>query len=144
MEPDRRNDRGSCVLVVEDDTPLRKLLTLTLKRERLTVTTVADGAEAIDALARESFRVVLLDLMMPRISGWDVIEWLKGHPSELPRTVIVVTAADRNVFAELDPEIVNAIIVKPFDTYELAGYVKRCCEAPVERDRRSKRLVGHA
>lgn len=144
MQPDRRNDRGSCVLVVEDDAPLRRLLTLTLEREDLTVTVVADGAEAIDALARESFRVVLLDLMMPRISGWDVIEWLKANPSNLPRTLVVVTAADRNVFTELDPAIVNAIIVKPFDTYELAGYVKRCCEAPVERDRRSKRLVGHA
>jgi CheY-like chemotaxis protein len=132
------------VLVVEDDAPLRRLLTLTLEREDLTVTVVADGAEAIDALARESFRVVLLDLMMPRISGWDVIEWLKANPSNLPRTLVVVTAADRNVFTELDPAIVNAIIVKPFDTYELAGYVKRCCEAPVERDRRSKRLVGHA
>ncbi len=132
------------MLVVEDDAPLRRLLTLTLEREELNVMAVSDGAEAIDALTRDSFRVVLLDLMMPRISGWDVIEWLKANPSNVPRSLIVVTAADRNVFTELDPEIVNAIIVKPFDAYELAGYVKRSCEAPVERDRRRKRLVGHA
>ena len=144
MQPDSKRERDTCVLVVEDDGSLRKLLALTLKREKLTVTTVNDGAEAIEALKRQHFRVVVLDLMMPRVSGWDVIDWLKEHPSKVPRTVIVVTAADRNVFAELDPEIVNAIIVKPFDTYQLAGYVRRCCDAPIERDRRSKRLVGHA
>jgi DNA-binding response OmpR family regulator len=134
----------SCVLVVEDDDPLRKLLTVTLEREGLDVTAVKDGAEAIGCLDRHEYRVVVLDLMMPRVSGWDVIDWLKEHPSSRPRTLIVVTAADRNVFAELEPGIVNAIIVKPFDTYEVSGYVRRCCDAAVDRDRRSKRLVGSA
>ena len=138
------SDNVACVLVVEDDAPLRTLLRLTLEREKVSVTAVTDGAEAIECLNRQEYRVVLLDLMMPRVSGWDVIDWLKEHPSSRPRTLIVVTAADRNVFAELDPDIVNAIIVKPFDTYEVAGYVRRCCDASVERDRRRKRLLGRA
>ena len=133
-----------CVLIVEDDPPLRTLMQLTLQREDLVTAAAADGIEAIERLESATFRVVLLDLMMPRMNGWEVIDWLRDHPSKLPRTVVVVTAADRSVFARLDPDVVNAIIVKPFDIYELAGYVCRCCETPVERDRRSKRVIGEA
>ena len=79
--------------------------------------------------------------MMPRMNGWQVIAWLKEHPANRPRTLIVVTAFDQAVFAALDPELVNAIIIKPFNTDELGGYVRRCCESDIERDRRSKRLV---
>ena len=133
---------NNCVLVVEDDPPLRKLITVTLQRENLAVAAVTDGAEAIEHLGRERYRVVLLDLMMPRVNGWKVMEWLKEHPARRPRTVIIVTAFDQKVFAALDPLMVNAIIIKPFDTDELGGYVRRCCELDIERDRRSKRLVG--
>jgi len=129
------------VLVIEDETPLLKLIATALQRENLTVATAKDGGEGIECLSREKFGVVLLDLMMPRVNGWEVIDWLKQHPDRRPHSLIVVTAADRNIFAELDPEIVNAIIVKPFDTWELAGYVKRCCGHD-GGDRRHRRVVG--
>jgi DNA-binding response OmpR family regulator len=128
------------VLVIEDEKPLLNLMATALRREGLEVTTANDGAEGIDYMSRDKYRVVLLDLMMPRVSGWDVIDWLKEHPDRRPYSLIVVSAADRNVFAELDPGIVNAIIVKPFDTWELAGYVMRCCEHG--KDRRHRRVVG--
>ncbi|MGA7614559.1 MAG: response regulator [Thermoanaerobaculia bacterium] len=134
--------RSNCVLVVDDDTAVRNLIRISLEREKLEVVTALDGLEAIQHLEDERCSVLILDLMMPRVSGWEVIEWLKLHPERAPRTVVVVTAADRVVFSQLDPEVVNAIIVKPFDVYELAGYVSRCCEAPVDRDRRQKRLIG--
>lgn len=130
------------VLVVEDELALRNLMALTLRREGLEVSTANDGEQAIEELAKHPVRVLVLDLMMPRVSGWDVIEWLKAHPEQRPRSVVVVTAADRSVFSQLDPAVVNAIIVKPFDTYELAGYVRRCCEEPHVQDRRRKRVVG--
>jgi len=130
------------VLVAEDDKPLRKLIELTLRRERLSVVTAADGEEAIRELSRARFRVLVLDLMMPKVSGWDVIEWLRDHPERAPRTVIVSTAADRSILTALDPGVVNAILIKPFNTHELAGYVHRCCATMVDRDRRRKRLVG--
>jgi len=133
----------SDVLIVEDDTALRELMALTLRREELRVPTARDGAEAMAELRNAHFVVVLLDLMMPRVSGWDVIDWLKEHPDRRPHSLVVVTAADREVFAALDPHVVNAIVVKPFDIYELAGYVQRCCENPAHRDRRSKRVIGY-
>ena len=132
------------MLVVENDPPLRKLMQLSLQREGVTTAAARDGVEAIDQLGRLPFRAVLLDLMMPRVNGWEVIDWLRDHPSKVPSAVIVVTAADRSVFAELDAGVVNAIIVKPFDLGELTGYVHRWCETPLERDRRSKRVIGDA
>ena len=129
------------ILVIEDEKPLLKLIATALQREGLTVATAHDGAEGIECLSHGKYGVVLLDLMMPRVNGWEVIDWLKKHPDHRPHSLIVVTAADRNVFAELDPEIVNAIIVKPFDTWELAGYVKRCCDR-AGGDRRHRRVVG--
>lgn len=130
------------VLVVEDEIPLLKLMKTALEHEGIAVATAQDGAEAIDCLSKGKYRVVLLDLMMPRVNGWEVIAWLKAHPDRRPYSLVVVTAADRNVFAELDPEIVNAIIIKPFDTWELIGYVKRCCDHGGGHDRRKRRVVG--
>jgi DNA-binding response OmpR family regulator len=131
---------GPDVLIVEDEKALLNLMATALRREGVEVATATDGAEGIECMRRDKYRVVLLDLMMPRVNGWDVIDWLKEHPERRPYSLIVVSAADRNIFAELDPGIVNAIILKPFDTWELAGYVMRCCEQG--KDRRHRRVVG--
>lgn len=141
---ERRQKTDDCgeVLVVEDDAAIRRLMAASFRREGVRVTAATDGMEAIDALQRKPYRVVVLDLMMPRVSGWEVIDWMREHPSEKPRTLIVVSATDREVLNELDPNVVNAIVFKPFNTYELTGYVRACCTAPIEVDRRSKRVIG--
>jgi two-component system response regulator CpxR len=135
------NNTGAEVLVVEDDAAIRRLLAVTFKHEGMNVTTARDGIEAIDALKQHHYRVLILDLMMPRMTGWEVIEWLKQAREQKPQSVIVVSATNRDVIRELEPEVVNAIVFKPFDVNELAGYVKACC-GPVDDDRRSKRMVG--
>ena len=132
---------GAEVLVVEDDTAIRRLLAVTFKHEGLHVTTAKDGVEAVEALKAHRYRVLLLDLMMPRMTGWEVIDWLKEAREQKPQSVIVVSATNRDVIRQLEPEVVNAIVFKPFDVNELTGYVKACC-GPVDDDRRSKRMVG--
>ncbi|HEX8252053.1 MAG TPA: response regulator, partial [Thermoanaerobaculia bacterium] len=102
------------VLVVEDDAAIRRLLAVTFKHEGMTVTTARDGLEAIDALKEHRFRVLVLDLMMPRMSGWDVINWLKEGRGQKPQSVIVVSATNRDVIRQLEPAVVNAIVFKPF------------------------------
>jgi len=130
------------VLVVEDDASIRRLLGTSFRRDGVRVTSAKDGIEAVEALQKRPFRVVVLDLMMPRMNGWDVIDWLREHPSEKPRTLIVVSAASRDVLGKLDPEVVNAIVFKPFNVYELSGYVKGCCNAPIDTDRRRRRIIS--
>lgn len=145
--PEQRTEREpekaapAAVLIVDDDRSVQNLIVASLQRERLTTDTANDGAQAIDKLKKRTYCAIILDLMMPRISGWDVIDWLRDNPDKTPYSVIVSTAADRAVLHELDPRVVNAIFVKPFNTLELAGYV-RASSALSARDRRSKRVIG--
>lgn len=80
------------VLVVEDDGVMREQLALALTDEGFTVTTARDGREALDAVRQNSVSLVVLDLMLPVISGREVAQALKADPmlSEIP--VVMVTA----------------------------------------------------
>lgn len=128
------------VLVTEDDEAIRRLLVMTLRRRRVDVHVAKDGSEALEALERERWSVLLMDLMMPRVSGWEVVRWLAAHPERKPQSVIVVSAAGPDVLRELDPTIVNAIIFKPFDVDELGAYVKGAAYRE-GRDQRRARMM---
>ena len=134
--------RVAPVLVVDDERPIRELVATLLERQGLPTEKANDGEAAIERMTETRYSVVVLDLMMPKLSGWDVIGWLRAHPEKRPRTVIVCTAADRGALSQLDPEVVNAIFVKPFDARELGAYVRACADLPAPRDRRSKRIIG--
>lgn len=126
------------VLVAEDDTAIRRLLATTLRRRRFDVHLANDGAEAQTLLQRESWDVVLLDLMMPNVTGWELVGWLQDHPERRPRSIVVMSAAGRDVLRDLDPTIVNAIFFKPFDLMHLAAYVSGAARLD-GRDRRRGR-----
>jgi DNA-binding response OmpR family regulator len=133
-------DRCS-VLVTEDDPALRKLVATALRRRRIDLETAADGREALTMLAEREWLVLVLDLMMPAVSGFDVIAWMAENPDRKPASVIVVSAMDQSVLSQLNPSVVNAIIFKPFDIVQLATYVKTACELQ-HGDRRKTRVVG--
>lgn len=126
------------VLVAEDDAAIRRLLAATLRRRRFDVQLANDGAEALTLLQRETWDVVLLDLMMPNVDGWQLVAWLQDHPERRPRSLVVMSAAGRDVLRDLDPTIVNAIFFKPFDLMQLAGYVSGAARLD-GRDRRRRR-----
>ena len=128
------------VLVAEDDPAIRTLLCSALRRRKLQLATASNGDEALQHLQRQEWLVLILDLMMPAVTGWDVIEWLAANRERKPKTVIVVSATDRNTLRELDPSVVNAVIFKPFDVLQLSAYVKASCELP-HHDRRRSRIV---
>ncbi len=112
---------------------------MTLRRRRMEVELAEDGQEARDALRRERFDVLVMDLMMPRLNGWDLIRWLGAHGDCRPKSVIVMSAADRDALRDLDPSVVNAIFFKPFDVLQLGAYVRSA--ACADGDRRQARRV---
>jgi two-component system, OmpR family, response regulator ResD len=114
------------VLVVDDDAEIRGLLTTILVRRNLTVDQAVDGSEALDLLARNKYAVVLLDLMMPKIDGFAVLDAI--HASNLPAVVLVVTAADRSQLQQLDEKRIHGIVRKPFDPEALGDVVVQCTE----------------
>jgi CheY-like chemotaxis protein len=129
------------VLIAEDDPSIRSLIASALRRRKLQIATASNGKEALDALRSQEWLVLVLDLMMPAVTGWDVIAWLAENQERKPKTVIVVSATDRALLQGLDPTVVNAVIFKPFDVMQLAAYVKASCELPFE-DRRKTRVVA--
>ncbi len=85
---------GGYVLVVEDDPVLRELERRTLEKAGWRVVVAADGELALAQMERETPRLVVLDLLMPKLDGFAVVEQLKHRPAWREVPVVVVTAAD--------------------------------------------------
>jgi CheY-like chemotaxis protein len=102
------------VLIVDDDSAIRKLLAVLCGRLGFNCDSASDGVEALQKIEDESFDLMLLDLMMPRLNGFQVIDRLR-HRTERPR-IVVVTAQGQKQTAELESEpMVEAVITKPFE-----------------------------
>ena len=124
------------VLVVDDEAPIRLLCRVNLEAEGMEVLEAADG-EAGLALARsEQPDVVLLDVMMPAMDGWQVAERLFEDPetSEIPLVFLTARAELRDRARGLELGGVD-YITKPFNPVELASVVERM----LERVRRGER-----
>jgi CheY-like chemotaxis protein len=115
------------VLVVEDDRATQYLMNTLLRRDGLVPTIVANGAEALDLLEESEFDVIILDLMMPIVSGHDVIEALEQRQSRTP--IVVCTAAGATIEGFHTPRV-RAVIRKPFDIETLSAVVLAAINDP--------------
>lgn len=132
------------VLIVDDDHAIRQLLSTLIKREGLSVDIAADGVEAIEKLRDHRYTIILLDLMMPRMDGFSVIENLaRNLPQPKPIVFIISAYADQS-FRRVDPSVVAGVIHKPFDIVELGMLIKHCVEGydPASLDGRFSASVG--
>jgi len=111
------------VLIVDDDAVIRELLGSMLRHRDLTVDEAADGREALELLKENIYSVVLLDLLMPNVDGFGVLEGLTSSP-----VVLVITGADRALVKKLDPKKIHGVVRKPFDAEDLANLVVACAE----------------
>lgn len=112
------------VLVIDDDLPLRGMLAAALRQHGFQVLLAGDGAEGQRALNIHNPEVVLLDLAMPEVNGWDFLQRLKqtGH---IGKVKIIVLSAHLHV----DPQAVlqmgvSAILPKPFNLPELIDLIE--------------------
>ena len=110
------------VLVCEDDFAIRLLFGEILSRHKLTVDSVASGADAVERLRRETYELVILDLLTPGLTGYDVIEVLRRERPEMLRRVVVVTAQQRAIRAPLP---VAEVVAKPFELEQFDGIIDR-------------------
>ncbi len=112
------------VLVIDDDLPLRGMLAAALRRHGFQVLLAGDGGEGQRALTIHHPHVILLDLAMPEVNGWDFLQRLQqtGHLGKVP--IIVVSA-----HLHVDPQAVlqmgvSAILPKPFNLPELIDLIE--------------------
>ena len=114
------------VLVVEDDDVGRELLVSTLRHRFLDVDEAADGQQALELLRQNHYGVILVDLLLPKVDGFGVIEAI--DPADYPPIVIVVTGADRHLLDRIDPRKIHGVVKKPFDPQDVADVVAACAE----------------
>jgi len=114
------------VLVVDDDQSIRQLVCTIVKREQFQADCAADGGEAIELLKEHDYAVILLDLMMPRVDGFGVIDYLRHHPPQNKPIVLVITAYADQKFKEVDPDVVAGVLRKPFEVGELGNIIRLC------------------
>jgi DNA-binding response OmpR family regulator len=119
-------NRKWSVLVIDDDPGLQGLFLTLLGRDGFAVDCAPDGRVAFDYLKRNSYSVILLDLMMPEVNGFELLQRLEREsPNLLPR-VIVMTGASQRVVESLDTARVWGLIRKPFDIDDLLRSARAC------------------
>ena len=85
------------LLVVDDEPEINKLVARIFEKRGYRVTTALDGAEALAAVERDRPDLIMLDLNLPKIDGWEVCRQLKSDPATRAIPIIMLTAAHANV-----------------------------------------------
>ena len=113
---------GTTVLVVDDEPQVVWVLQFSLEAEGYTTFAARDGVQALSAIAEHHPKLMLLDIMMPAMDGWSVLEKMMALPREERPRVIVVSAManlrDRARAAEMGAD---AFMPKPFNVDDLLG-----------------------
>ncbi len=125
-------EREKRILVVDDDDAIRMLLLTILRRRGLVVDSARHGGEAVELFDRCAYSVVLLDLMMPQLNGWEVLAHLEQLPEESRPLVIVLTAG--NEPRDLNPKLVAGTVRKPFDVELLLDTITACMGTLPDKD----------
>jgi two-component system chemotaxis response regulator CheY len=113
------------VLVADDEDSIRRLVTSVLRRAGFETAEAEDGQAAIETLDAERFDAVVLDLMMPRVDGFGVIDHVIATNPHMIEKIVVVTAFPKAAVKERLHHLCG-ILSKPFDPSELIGAVRDC------------------
>jgi CheY-like chemotaxis protein len=122
------------VLVVDDDDAIRTLMSIALKRKGLNCGAARDGIDALEQVHESEYSVVLLDLMMPRLDGLSFLKRLRDACVSTPLPMVIVMTAFPEGDLPETPELVQAVIRKPFDVHEVADLVRGCVDLLRTRD----------
>jgi DNA-binding response OmpR family regulator len=110
------------ILIVEDDRTLRETLEYRLTREGYTVFTAADGSAGLDAARRERPNLLLLDIMLPGLDGFELCRILRR---EMNAPIIMLTARDQEIDKVVGLEVgADDYLTKPFSMRELLARIK--------------------
>jgi len=119
-------ERGRTVMIVEDDRVIVALLRHMLERRGYSVEVAEDGRAALSRIEGDPPGLVLLDVMLPFIDGFELIQRMRDAPAwaRVPVIMLTAKAQERNVVRALDSGA-SDYVVKPFKPEELAARVRR-------------------
>ena len=117
------------VLVADDEPNIVISLEFLMKRAGYEVSVARDGQETLDAIGRERPDLVLLDVMMPRKSGFEVLQAVRADESLAATRIVLLTAKGRDTDIAKGTALgADAYMTKPFSTHELVQTVARLLE----------------
>ena len=120
----------SKILIVDDDARLCNSLKVFLSNQNSEIITAYSGKEAIELLNKDTFDLILLDVVMPDMSGYQVMDFM--HSRDLDTSVIVMTGyAPSDLAAEVQPKGAYAYLLKPFDLEELVTTVQNALKSKI-------------
>src|SRR5579862_6075603 len=114
------------ILAVDDERHIVRLVQVNLQRAGYEVVTAFDGKEALEKVESENPDLVVLDVMMPYMDGFEVLKTLRKDPRtrELPVIMLTAKAQDADVFRGWQSGV-DCYLTKPFNPMELISFVKR-------------------
>lgn len=117
---------GRRILVVDDEPEILEVIESRLEANGYDVVTATDGVQAAERLKQARPELIILDIMMPRVDGFKVLEVLKAHPqtSEIPIIMLTSKGETSNILKAQEMKAADYLI-KPFKPEELLKVVKR-------------------
>ena len=133
----------SRVLLVDDSRVVRKIVEMTLWRERIEVVSATDGLGALAAVTDTQPDLMLLDILLPRMDGYQVCQVVRHHQDYRDLPILLLSGKD-TVFDRVRGKLAGATdyISKPFDPAELVWTVKRYLHTPAVWERAARREPG--
>lgn len=135
--------RPKKILVVDDERHIVRLIQVNLERAGYQVATAFDGREGLKKITSEKPDLVVLDVMMPYLDGFEVLKRMKADAAtkDIPVIMLTAKAQDADVFRGWASGV-DMYLTKPFNPVELLTFVKRIFEAQEEqaRDERTYEL----
>lgn len=128
------------VLIAEDDPSIGRLLLTLLQRSGFETDLVHDGNEAIARIGQREYSVILLDLNMPIVDGFGVLDFLAARAARPRPIVLIVTAFDDRIVQSLDPDVVSGVLRKPFEVATITQRVAECVSAYQAMARETERV----
>jgi adenylate cyclase len=117
----------SHVLIVEDDPAVRCLLAAIARRDWLSAIAVEDGEAALRELRLRRFDAVMLDLLLPRRNGFEILHHMRClDPTMLQRTIVLTGASDATLRVCADLELVRCVLRKPVDIEHITAELRAC------------------
>ena len=116
------------ILIADDDAGIRGMLAASLRKQGYRTAPACDGREALDAMLAGQADLVLLDLRMPKVTGWEVLAERASRPELRKIPIIVITAERGEGVARVLVDTICGLLTKPFDLKLLHRLVKSCLE----------------
>ncbi len=106
---------GSRALIADDDPATRYILASILQRHHIAYDEVDNGADAVKQLKQNQYSLIFLDLLMPRVDGWGVIDFVRSHRGVRAPRVFVITGVQDQKLSTADQDVVTGLLYKPID-----------------------------